>query len=201
MARRFTYPKLVVATHNRGKAGEIRTMLSPFGVEIVSAGELGLPVPEETGTTFEENALIKAKKVFELLKLPCIADDSGLEVIALNMLPGVRSARYAGEDASYEDNNRKLLKTLEGVPPGQRTAQFRCVTAYVAQGIQHIEEGICPGWIVESPRGKGGFGYDPLFCPEGFDETFAELPPEVKNRYSHRGRAFVKMKQFLASIK
>ena len=190
MARRFTLPKLVVATHNRGKAGEIRGMLGRFGVEVVSAADLGLPSPPETGTTFEQNAIIKALAAARASGLPALADDSGLCVRALDGAPGVQSARYAGEPRSDARNNAKLVAALAGV--GDRRAHYTCVLALLRSADDPepiVAEGRWHGTIVDAPRGSGGFGYDPHFLDASTGMTGAELPLDRKNEISHRGRA------------
>ena len=190
--------KLVLATRNPGKVREIRALLGEFPCEIIDLGSFPeLPEVIEDGQTLEQNARKKAWTIFQATKLPALADDSGLEVQALGMRPGVFSARYAGEHVSYEDNNRKLLDELKGVPGRLRTARFRCVAAFVAEGVEHVTEGVCEGSLALELRGVHGFGYDPLFIPNGFQESFAELSPEVKNRISHRSEAFQAMRRFL----
>ena len=198
MARRFALPKLVVATHNRGKAGEIRAMLSPFGVEIVSAGELGLPSPEETGVTFEENARLKALAATRASGLPCLADDSGLSVHALGGEPGVYTADWEGPTRDAMVGMRRIQDEFarRGVPDtdAARTATFHCVLA-LAWPDEHIEmvHGTLDGRIVWPPRGTGGHGYDPCFQPVGETRTTAEMSDAEKNAISHRGRAFQKL--------
>lgn len=190
---------LLLATRNPGKVQELTEILRDLPVEIRSL--LDYPaVPDiiEDGNTLEDNALKKARAAFEQTQVPSLADDSGLEVFHLNMEPGVRSARYSGEKATYDENNKKLLDALRDATPEQRQAQFRCVVAFVAHGIEEFAEGVCPGMIANRPRGDGGFGYDPVFIPEGFEETFAELRPQIKNRISHRGVAMEAMKEFLS---
>ncbi len=195
MARRFVLPRLVVATHNRGKAGEIRAMLAPFGVEIASAGELGLPVPEETGTTFEENAAIKALAATRSSGLPVLADDSGLSVHALDDQPGVYTADWEGpaRDAMVGMQRIQEEFAARAVPKTDlaRTATFHCVLA-LAWPDEHIEtvHGTLDGSIVWPPRGSGGHGYDPCFQPKGETRTTAEMSDAEKNAISHRGRAF-----------
>jgi len=195
MARRFAGPKLVVATHNRGKAGEIRTMLSPFGVEIVSAGELGLPVPEETGTTFEENATLKALAATRASGLPALADDSGLSVAALDGQPGLHTADWEGPTRDAMVGMKRIQDELarRKVPDADaaRGATFHCVLA-LAWPDEHIElvHGALDGRIVWPPRGSGGHGYDPCFQPAGDTRTTAEMTDAEKNAISHRGRAF-----------
>ena len=188
--------RLVVATHNRGKAGEIRALLSPFGVQILSAAELALPVPEETGKTFEENATIKARAATRATGLPALADDSGLSVDALGGAPGVHSAYYAGREGSREErdqrNNDKLLANLSG----SRSAHYVCVMVLVKNPEDQnplVAEGLWRGEIARAPRGANGFGYDPLFFIKNLNKTAAELEPVHKNRISHRGIALQKL--------
>jgi len=154
---------------------------------------------EEDHPTLEGNALKKARYVYEATGLPALSDDTGLEVDALSGRPGVYSARYAGEDATYQDNLEKLLEELAGVAPKDRKAQFRTVAALVSGDDTHTFEGVCRGVILSKPRGDKGFGYDPVFQPEGYNQTFAELDPGVKNEISHRGRAIKKLRNFLIS--
>ncbi len=190
--------KLLLATRNKGKIAEIQALLSGAPYNIVSV--LDFPeIPEviEDGATLEANALLKARQVFTQTRIPTIADDSGLEVYALDNAPGVYSARYAGENVSYEDNNRKLLKELNNVPQEKRGARFRCVIAFVSEGEEHTFEGVCEGTILEELRGANGFGYDPLFVPNGFNLTFAELSLDIKNKISHRAKALHLLKNKL----
>ena len=181
--------KLLVATRNRHKLAEIRAILGLPGVELVGADEIPrLPDVVEDAPTFEGNALKKACTLCRASGLWTLADDSGLEVDALGGAPGVHSARYAGAPASYSANNAKLLAALAGA--ADRRARFRCVLALCApDGRTWMVEGRCEGRINNQPRGAGGFGYDPLFVPDGHDSTFAELPAAVKNGLSHRGMA------------
>ncbi|HTR84666.1 MAG TPA: RdgB/HAM1 family non-canonical purine NTP pyrophosphatase [Reyranella sp.] len=195
MARRFTLPKLVVATHNRGKAGEIVPMLKPYGVTIVSAGELGLPAPEETGTTFVENATIKALAATRASGLPALADDSGLSVHALDDQPGVYTADWEGPTRDAMVGMKRIQDELaqRGVAKtdAARAATFHCVLI-LAWPDEHMElfHGTCDGSIVWPPRGNGGHGYDPCFQPVGDTRTTAEMSDAEKNAISHRGRAF-----------
>ncbi len=190
--------KLFLATRNQGKVKEIRHILSGIPYEILSMDNFpDIPEIEETGDTFQENALIKAREVFSHTGLLTLADDSGLEVDALGMRPGVFSARYAGEPTNYAENNKKLLSELKNITDEKRGARFRCVVALVTDGEEHIFEGTCEGTIIHELRGTNGFGYDPLFQPDGYDRTFAELPAEVKNTISHRGKALQKVYQYL----
>ena len=198
MARRFALPKLVVATHNRGKAGEFATMLSPFGVKIVSACELGLPAPDETGTTFEENATLKALAATRASGLPALADDSGLSVHALDHQPGVYSADWEGPSRDAMVAMRRIQDELakRGVPDTNtaRAATFHCMLA-LAWPDEHLElfHGTCDGSIVWPPRGSGGHGYDPCFQPDGDTRTTAQMSDAEKNAISHRGHAFKMM--------
>ncbi len=191
--------KLLLATNNRDKVKELSAVLGGLGPDIVSLDAYpSVGKVEEDGETLEENALKKAREVFRQTGLPSIADDTGLEVYYLNNEPGVFSSRYAGPAASYADNCRKLADRMKGVPARRRGAQFRCVIAFVApEGFERSVEGVCPGVIIESPRGHGGFGYDPLFLPDGQSRTFAELEIREKNRISHRGRALQALKPVL----
>lgn len=195
MPRRFVLPKLVVATHNRGKACEIRTMLSGFGVEIVSAGDLGLPAPPETSTTFAGNATIKALAATRASGLPALADDSGLGVQALDGEPGVRTADWEGPTRDAMVGMQRIQDELarRGVPNTDtaRRATFHCVLA-LAWPDEHLElvHGTLDGRIVWPPRGSGGHGYDPCFQPLGETRTTAEMGAHEKNAISHRGRAF-----------
>jgi XTP/dITP diphosphohydrolase len=195
MARRFVLPRLVVATHNRGKAGEIRAMLAPFGVEIVSAADLGLPAPDETGTTFEDNATLKALAAVRASGLPSLADDSGLSVHALDHQPGVHTADWEGPTRDAMVGMRRIQDELAArhVPQtdAARVATFHCVLA-LAWPDEHVElfHGTLDGTIVWPPRGTGGHGYDPCFQPAGDTRTTAEMSDSEKNAVSHRGRAF-----------
>lgn len=179
---------IVLASGNRGKLEELRALLGP-SVTVRSAPELGIELPEETGTTFEENAVLKARAVAEQTGLMAIADDSGLEVDALDGAPGVYSARYAGMESNDERNIDKLLQALDGVPDHLRTARFRSAIAIAfAPDDVVTTTGSCEGAIGHARRGTGGFGYDPVFTfPDG--RTMAELAPEEKNAISHRGHA------------
>lgn len=184
--------KLLVATHNTGKLREISRMLPDW--EILSKNSDA----EETESTFSGNALLKARAVSVLNKgVWVLADDSGLEVEALGFEPGVRSARYAGADGDTPANNALLLKNMAGIT--NRKARFVCAMVLISpDGEEFHFEGVCDGWIIEKPVGEEGFGYDPLFVPEGFDKTFASLPLDVKNTISHRAKALRKAKEFLS---
>lgn len=187
--------KIVFATHNAHKVSEVQAVLG-LEYQLVTATEAGISeeIPE-TQPTIEGNALQKARYVYEHTGLNCFADDTGLEVEALNGAPGVYSARYAGEHVSYADNNKLLLKNLAGCQ--NRKARFRTVIALILDGKEHLFEGRVEGTIATEPHGEGGFGYDPLFIPEGSQLTFAEMSPEAKNGISHRGRAVAKLVAFL----
>jgi len=188
--------RLVLATANRDKAEEIVSIVrSTCGDRFVlSARPEWIAVVEETGETLEDNARLKARAVCEATSMPAIADDTGLEVEALGGAPGVRSSRYSGEKATYDQNVAKLVSELEGVgalSSDQRRARFRTVAiAVFPDGREVVAEGKVEGHIATQPRGKGGFGYDPVFVPAGETHTFAEMTPDVKNSLSHRGRAF-----------
>lgn len=190
--------RLLVSTRNAHKVGEIRAILGPpFEVYDLS-GLTEMPEVEETGTTFEENAALKAVAASLLFDGWVIADDSGLEVDALDGQPGVYSARYAGPDAKDADNNALLLKKLAAVPDMSRTARFRCVIVLARAGRKLAAfNGAVEGTIVPDHRGQGGFGYDPIFIPQGYTETFGQLPPEVKNQLSHRAQALQKLRDWL----
>jgi len=189
---------VVLATRNRHKILEIKTILADLPITILTLGDVsGVPDLREDGATFQENSLQKAREVHVHTKLPALADDSGLEVFYLNGRPGVVSARYAGEGTTDERNNKKLLGEMLGVPPRRRKAQFRAVITLVRGNSAEVAEGICPGVLAESPRGTNGFGYDPIFIPDGFSRTYAELTAEEKNRISHRAKALSKMKEIL----
>jgi len=187
--------KIVFATHNAHKVSEVQAVLGSE-YQLVTATEAGITeeIPE-TQPTIEGNALQKARYVYEHTGLNCFADDTGLEVEALNGAPGVYSARYAGEHVSYADNNVLLLKNLAGCE--NRKARFRTVIALIVDGKGYLFEGRVEGTIATEPHGEGGFGYDPLFVPEGSQLTFAEMSSEAKNKISHRGRAVAKLVAFL----
>jgi XTP/dITP diphosphohydrolase len=184
--------KLVLATANAGKQREFEALLAPVGFQLVLQSALGIDSVAETGTTFEANALLKARHAAARSGLPALADDSGLEVDALGGRPGVRSARYAGATATDADNNAQLLSELAGLPPERRRARYRCVLALVRSAEDAaplIASGSWEGRIGIRPAGRGGFGYDPLFVPDDHDMSAAELPAAQKNALSHRGRA------------
>lgn len=191
--------KLLIATSNVGKKAEFAALLAGLGYELSSLSDLGLAqTVEETGDTFEQNALLKARHYAALTGLLTLADDSGLEVDALDGEPGVRSARYAGSEASDADRYRLLLARLADIPWEQRSARFRCVIALVwPDGQAETAEGVCEGLIALGPRGCHGFGYDPVFYIPEYGVTMAELAPEVKNRTSHRARAAAQARDIL----
>ena len=184
--------QVVLATGNAGKQREFAAMLGPLGIELVLQSAFGIEPPDETGTTFEANALLKARHAAAHARLPALADDSGLEVDALDGRPGIHSARFAGPGATDEQNNAALLAALASVPPERRTARYRCVLALVrnaADPCPLIAQGSWEGRIVPDPAGTSGFGYDPHFIPMGFECTAAQLSPALKNALSHRGAA------------
>ena len=193
--RRFEGDRLVLATHNQGKLRELRALLGPLGVHVTDAGEAGLAAPEETGATFEENAILKARAACEGTGLPALADDSGLSVAALGGAAGVYSARWAGPDGDHAPAIARVLEGLDGLEcEGDRAARFVCVLA-LAWPDGHVEtsRGEAPGAIANAPRGAGGFGYDPIFVAEGETRSFAELTPEEKRADNHRARALAGM--------
>jgi XTP/dITP diphosphohydrolase len=191
----ITTKVLVLATRNEGKTREIRELLKDFPVDIKNLDDFGpIPSVEEDGLTFDDNAYKKASFTAKVLGLPALADDSGLEVVALDGAPGIRSARYAGPDATDAQNNEKLLEKMSGM--NDRSASFVCVISIaVPSGVALTYEGRCEGLIAESPAGDAGFGYDPLFYYPPLDKTFAQLSAEEKNRVSHRGKAFAELKE------
>jgi len=186
--------QLLVASRNKHKLKELAALLRDLPLEAVPASDIrGLSEIVEDGATIRDNAIKKAVETARVAKKLTLADDTGLEVDALKGEPGVRSARFAGEDATYHENNKKLLERLVGVSYDKRTARFRCVVAIADEnGLCECVEGICNGTILEAERGGGGFGYDPLFIADGQTKTFGELSPEVKNRISHRAKAMQK---------
>jgi len=190
--------RLVLGTGNPGKVEELRALLSDLPIEVVPGHTLDAP-PDvlEDADTLAGNAQKKASAYHERTSLPALADDTGLEVAALDGGPGVHTARFAGPDATPDDNKRKLLDVLDGVD--DRRARFRTVVALVdSDGTARTFEGVCEGTITTEPRGDGGFGYDPLFQPDGYDQTFAEMPPNAKNEISHRRRALDAVRAFLS---
>lgn len=191
--------RIVIATKNEGKIREIKRILEPENGEFLTFRDFkDWPQVEENGSTFKENAIIKAQAVSSFTGLPVLADDSGLEVDVLGGEPGVMSARYAGPRCSTRDNNAKLLEKLEGIPSQKRIARFRCVAVFAGNnGTLLLAEDNCGGYIALEPRGSGGFGYDPLFVPDGYNKTIAQLSAEEKNKISHRGKAFRALKKQL----
>ncbi|OEU83698.1 MAG: Non-canonical purine NTP pyrophosphatase [Desulfobacterales bacterium S5133MH4] len=185
---------LVLASRNAGKTREIRELLTGFPVEIKNLDDFGpIPVVEENGATFDENAYEKASFTAKILGLPALADDSGIEVEALDGVPGVHSARYAGPNATDAENNARLLREMEGKT--NRAAAFMCVISIaVPSGVALTYEARCDGFIAEAPAGDDGFGYDPLFYYPPLNRTFAQLSAEEKNRVSHRGKALAELK-------
>ncbi len=193
---------LVLATGNKNKFSEIVEIMDLTDWEIKFLKDFpDVELPEETGTTYEENALIKARYCANVLRLPSLSDDSGLEVDALNGNPGVYSSRYGGVEGDSERNIKKLLKEMKGIPWHKRSARFVCCAMLVLpNGFYHCEKGIVEGHISVEPYGENGFGYDPVFVPLGYENTFAELPIEEKNKISHRALAFRQMGEFLRNL-
>ena len=191
--------KLVLASNNKHKLEEMRAILGDK-VQILSLADINChdEIPEEQDT-IEGNAMQKAKYIYDKFGLDCFADDTGLEVECLNGEPGVYSARYAGEHPSFDDNIAKLLANMKGQE--NRKARFRTAIALIINGQEHIFEGEVKGCIIEEYRGQNGFGYDPVFLPDGYTQTFAELPSEIKNKISHRGNAAKKLATFLNTYK
>jgi XTP/dITP diphosphohydrolase len=184
--------RVVLATGNVGKLREMSALLAPLGFELVTQNDLGIESAHETGTTFLENALIKARHAALKAKLPAISDDSGIEVDALDGRPGVYSARFAGENASDQDNLRKLLTELHDVPAEFRQERYHCVIVFVRDAGDRdpvVAHGTWEGLVGTEPRGTGGFGYDPIFVPAGMHNTAAQLAPDKKNELSHRAQA------------
>ncbi|HHW09711.1 MAG TPA: XTP/dITP diphosphatase [Firmicutes bacterium] len=193
--------QLVLATNNIHKVKEVESIIGDIAVIKPLSAFPGAPAVEETGSTFAENAVLKAKAAAAHTGWPALADDSGLEVTALGGKPGVFSARFAGPSAGDEGNNAKLLEEMRRVPPGQREARFVCCMALAwPDGKVWTTTGTHSGWILMEPRGKNGFGYDPLFYSPELGMTFAEAPPEMKNRVSHRARALAGVRNHLLSL-
>jgi XTP/dITP diphosphohydrolase len=184
--------RVVLATGNPGKLRQFSELLGASGLTLVRQSDFGIEPPPETGSTFLENSLLKARNAARLTGLPAIADDSGIEVDALGGRPGLYSARYAGEGASDDQNLRKMLLELENVPAANRTARYRSIIVFLTGADDPaplIGEGVWEGAIATAPRGAGGFGYDPIFMPRGDTRTAAEMPTEERNEQSHRGQA------------
>lgn len=187
---------IVLASNNRGKLREFAQLFAPYHVQFLPQSQFVAEGAEETGNTFLENALLKARHASRAARMPAIADDSGIEVDALHGAPGVYSARYAGVDASDEDNNQKLLADLASITMPQRTARFRCVLVYVRDADDQepiVAEGVWDGSILDGPRGEGGFGYDPLFLPSDSVISAGAMTAEAKNAVSHRAQALQKL--------
>lgn len=196
--------RIVLASSNPGKIAELRRMLGPAGIEVEPQSAYPVPIVEEDAPTFVENALKKARAAAAASGLPALADDSGLAVTALGGAPGVRSARYAGEPADDEANNRRLLEALADVPIARRSAAFHCVLVLLGtpdDPTPVICAGEWPGQIALKPAGSGGFGYDPLFLPVGCAGTAAELPAEEKARISHRGQALARLLECISAAR
>lgn len=196
--------KIIIASKNKGKINEIKNFLLPLQYEVFSLLDIpGIDDIPETGSTFEENALLKAKAVYNKVMIPVLSDDSGLMVDYLNGEPGVYSARYAGNNSTDEKNTELLLKNLSGVKENNRKAQFKCIMVFYDGVNERIFEGTCYGRISYEQKGNNGFGYDPVFIPEGYEKTFSELPLEIKNKVSHRVnalRSFVKFIELEKSV-
>ena len=192
---------ILIATNNRYKVEEISSLIASQGFTVQSFVDFpDIPKTIEDQPTLEGNALKKAREAFKATGLLSLADDTGLECYYLELKPGVVSARYSGENATYDENNIKLLNELKGVPPRRRNARFRTVVAIVGKDIEKVVEGKVEGDIAESPRGLGGFGYDPLFIPTGSRKTYAEMTMEEKNKISHRAMAVVKAVEVLKAM-
>lgn len=192
--------KVILASRNEGKLREMRIILSKYGMDVVSRDDAGIPAfeVEETGTTFEENSYLKAKAIMEASGCPTIADDSGLVVDALGGEPGVYSARYAGEGCTDDDNNELLLRRMESVPDGERSARFvSVITMLFPDGRKLVAKGTVEGRIDRCLDGERGFGYDPLFIPDGYDRSFGVLSSEIKNSISHRAKALSELEMLL----
>ena len=192
---------IVLASHNRNKAQEIQMLLGNQ-FHVIPQQAFDIPPIEETGSTFEENALLKAKTVYDIIGLPVIGDDSGLEVVALNNQPGIYSSRFAGDNASDDDNIDKLLRKMHNIPTEKRTARFRCVLAFLGTSSDDqpvFFEGEWAGYIAKERTGKNGFGYDPVFVDLQSNLTAAELEPDQKNKISHRGKAIQSLKFYLGA--
>ena len=194
--------KIVFATTNEGKVKEIKEILKDFPIEVVSMKEMGITADiEENGTTFEENSLIKARALAKLTGLPALADDSGLEVDYLNGEPGIYSARYLGRDTDYDYKNNYIIDKLSEAKGEDRSARFVCVISLVLpDGREFVERGVVEGLIGYEQKGENGFGYDPIFYLPEYGKTSAELPPEKKNKISHRGKALTAMKKLIVTL-
>lgn len=196
--------RIVLASGNAKKAAEMQAILEPLGRTVVRQSEFDVPEAAETGLTFVENALLKARNAAQHTGLPAVADDSGIEVDALDGAPGIYSARFAGPDAGDEANNAKLMEQLRGVPDELRTARYQCLIVllrHAADPVPVICQGSWPGRILHAPRGSGGFGYDPYFFDPEWDRSAAEMDPDHKNRISHRGKALNQLIKALEGVK
>lgn len=194
--------KLLLATHNKNKIIEISNALKNLDVNVLSLNDFpDLPDVIEDGDTLTYNSLKKAREIYEYSGITTLADDTGLEVEYLNGEPGVYSARWAGEDCTYEDNNRKMLKELAGVSMNKRDAVFRCVITLFGENLHETTEGVLKGKIIENFKGQKGFGYDPIFQPDGFNITLAEMSLDDKNKISHRGLAVKAMVKVISKLK
>ena len=188
--------RIVIATHNAGKARELAELFAIVGVETVSAAELGIDEPEETGKSFAENATLKAEAAAKSSGLPAVADDSGLEVSALGGAPGIHTARWGGPHKDFALAMERVNRELKASGSNDRTAKFVCVLAYARPNAETIAtRGAIVGTLTWPPRGTRGFGYDPIFVPQGYDQTFGEMEPSLKDSISHRARAFEKLMQ------
>lgn len=191
-------PKIVLATHNKGKVVEFQRLFEPMNVKIIGAGEAGVPEPEETEDTFEGNALLKARHACEITAMPCLADDSGLSVTVLNGAPGIYSARWAGPNKDFPMAMQRIHDEIADHP--DRSAQFVAVLALVMpDGMEYVARGEVQGTLTHEARGNQGFGYDPIFIPEDETKTFGEMGASGKDKYSHRKRAFDLLNQMISS--
>ena len=194
MARQFTESKIVIASHNAGKVSEIADLLEPQGVSVISAGDAGLSEPEETGKTFIENAELKAKAAASVSGLPALADDSGLSVSALGGAPGIYSARWAGENKDFESAMKRVADALLMSGQYDKTAHFHCALSLCwPDGALETFEGVLAGELIWPAKGDRGFGYDPMFVPNGYTQSFGEMDPDKKHAMSHRSIAFQKL--------
>jgi len=191
-------PRLYLVSRNAGKLREIEQILAPYAIEVESIYDrYPLGEIEESGGSYAENALLKARRGFAVTRHPCVGEDSGLEIDALGGAPGIYSARFGGAHLPFPAKMEEILKRLEHVPLRERSARFRCVVALVWEGGEKLFEGVCEGFIAETPQGEEGFGYDPIFVYPPFQKTFAQLGPAIKNRYSHRAQAFRQCAKFI----
>lgn len=190
--------KIVLATHNMDKEAEMNAVLADLGFDLLTLNQFPeIGEIEETGTTLLENSFIKARTVYNVTGLPSLADDTGLEVDALNGAPGVFSSRYAGDNVTYEENLKKILHDLDGIPIQKRAARFRTVISFVTENSELTTDGVLEGVITNEPKGLNGFGYDPVFFVEDIGKTLAEISTEKKNKISHRSVALKKMKKII----